>query len=428
MGPVERGDPRVRGLVTTVARIVESRLTSVTADIQELIVEAVPGLGSVEFAALLRASVASNIFTAIQILEGAGEDAPSLHAPAAAIDYARRLAQRDVPATALIQAYRVGQSRFIRHCIQELLEQSPGDHLEGVATLEMVELVSDYLDAVVEQVVSAYADAREAWVRDRSAVLAMRVRDLLRGDPRDLAAVERALDYRMDRDHVGLVVWTDESGKSDVLVRIRRLVSSVVQSAGMSGPLVVPADESCAWAWVPANSSLVRSEALAAAMKMEPLLSLAVGQPSLGMEGFRRTHQQAVSARSVALAAGDQHAALTPFVDVAPIAMLSADLESARAWVHETLGDLAVDSSRNEGLRETARVFLQTGGSYTATAEQLFLHRNTAQYRVRKAEEIRGRPLRDGRLDVELALLACQWIRGAVLWQGGKEADAVSIT
>ena len=95
--------------------------------------------------------------------------------------------------------------------------------------------------------------------------------------------------------------------------------------------------------------------------------------------------------------------------------MLCTDLDSARAWIHETLGELAVDSSRNEGLRETARVFLQTGSSYTATAEQMFLHRNTAQYRIRKAEEVRGRPLRDGRLDVELALLACHWMKAAVL-------------
>jgi DNA-binding PucR family transcriptional regulator len=269
---------------------------------------------------------------------------------------------------------------------------------------------------VVEQVVSAYAHAREGWVHDRSAVLAIQVREVLRGTPRDLAAAERALDYRMDRDHVGSVLWTDKRGEPDPLGRIRRLVSALVHLLAVSAPLVVPADESTAWAWLPSTSSLVRSEALAGAMRDERDVSIAVGQPGSGIEGFRRTHQQAVSARSVALAAGEQHAPLTPFVDVAPIAMLCADLESARVWVHETLGDLAVDSSRNEALRETARVFLQTGGSYTATAEQLFLHRNTAQYRIRKAEAIRGRPLRDGRLDVELALLACQWMKGAVLW------------
>ena len=121
------------------------------------------------------------------------------------------------------------------------------------------------------------------------------------------------------------------------------------------------------------------------------------------------------SAQSVAHAAGTDHTQITPFDEVAPIAMLCADLDAARAWVHETLGGLAVDTTRNAGLRETARVFLETGGSYTATAEQMFLHRNTAQYRVKQAEEVRGRPLRDRRLDVELALLACQWLKRAVL-------------
>ena len=79
---------------------------------------------------------------------------------------------------------------------------------------------------------------------------------------------------------------------------------------------------------------------------------------------------------------------------------------------------LAMDSERQARLRETARVFLQTGGSYTATAEQLYLHRNTAQYRVQKAEELRGRPFREGRLDVELALLACHWLGSVVLQPG----------
>ena len=95
--------------------------------------------------------------------------------------------------------------------------------------------------------------------------------------------------------------------------------------------------------------------------------------------------------------------------------MLCADLASARAWIRETLGELAVDSSRNEGLREThARV--------PADRRQLHGDRRAdvpspqhGAVRVRKAEEVRGRPLRDGRLDVELALLACHWMKTAVL-------------
>jgi hypothetical protein len=68
--------------------------------------------------------------------------------------------------------------------------------------------------------------------------------------------------------------------------------------------------------------------------------------------------------------------------------------------------------------RSARRRRASAAAHYTATAEQLFLHRNTAQYQVREAEEARGRPLRDGRLDVELARLACHWLKGAVLQPG----------
>jgi PucR C-terminal helix-turn-helix domain/GGDEF-like domain len=415
MQAVQHHDPRVRQLVAAVARTIGDRLPSVTDDVQDVIVDAIPGLRADGSAGLLQASVGGNLGAAVRILA----DAPlpsAVEPPVAAVDYARTLAQQDVPATALIRAYRVGQARFLHLCIEELLRQSPGDHLEGLATLQMVESISDYVDSVVEQVLTTYALARDGWLRDRSAVLALRVRELLRGEPVDVTATERAFDYRLDRHHVGLILWVGPPSRPDALERIRRFVGSLGQSLGLtSAPLLVPADESTAWAWLPAESSVARDGELRSALAAEPLVSVAVGEPAEGIEGFRRSHQQATSARAVALAAGDQRAPVTPFVDVAPIAMLCSDLDSARAWVHETLGDLAVDSSRNQGLRETSLVFLQTGGSYTATADQLFLHRNTAQYRVRKAEEVRGRPLREGRLDVELALLACQWLQAAVL-------------
>jgi DNA-binding PucR family transcriptional regulator len=418
MGAVQQGDPRVRALIGSVAGTVGQRLASVTGDVQDVIEEAIPGLQADEFALLLRASIWGNLESALRTLVGAVPP-DTIDAPAAAIDYARRLAQQDVPAALLIRAYRVGQARFLRHCVEELLRQSPGEHVEGLATLEILETVSDYVDRVVEQVLTAYARARDDWLGDRRAVLAMRVREVLRSGPVDVGATERALGYRLDQHHVGFVAWVDDPTVPDALGRIRRVIGGLDRALGCTAAsLVIPVDESSAWTWLPSKQSVARAEELEGEMKGEPAVSVAVGEPGRGVDGFRRSHDQAVSARGVALAAGEQRSAITPYVDVAPITMLCADLDSARAWIHETLGGLAVDSSRNEGLRETARVFLQSGGSYTATAEQLFLHRNTAQYRVRKAEEVRGRPLRDGRLDVELALLACHWMKTAVLRAG----------
>jgi DNA-binding PucR family transcriptional regulator len=48
-------------------------------------------------------------------------------------------------------------------------------------------------------------------------------------------------------------------------------------------------------------------------------------------------------------------------------------------------------------------VFLQENGSFKATAERLVLHKNTVQYRIRKAEESLGLPIGENRLNVELA-------------------------
>ena len=43
------------------------------------------------------------------------------------------------------------------------------------------------------------------------------------------------------------------------------------------------------------------------------------------------------------------------------------------------------------------------------------LHKNTVQYRIRRAEESLGRPVGANRHDVELALLASHWLGPAVL-------------
>jgi DNA-binding PucR family transcriptional regulator len=43
------------------------------------------------------------------------------------------------------------------------------------------------------------------------------------------------------------------------------------------------------------------------------------------------------------------------------------------------------------------------------------LHTNSIKYRVQRAIERRGRPITDGRLDVEIALLLCHWYGSVVL-------------
>lgn len=429
---MDRGTPAVVAAIEAATKTVRRRLDVVAKDVGDVIAEQIPELqrsGSID---LLGASTAENLDIAVHLLLGHG-DFDNVIAPEAAHEYARRLAQQDVPASALIRAYRIGQLEFLRHLTDELLEHHDGaEDAAGHAVWKMVEAVSSFVDQIVEQVLTTYALARDGWLQSRSAVQAQRVQELLEGSVQDLAATERSLDYRLDatRWHLAAILWVDDDEASeDALEALRDLADRTAATLAddttrRTDPLFVPESEAAAWMWVPvavpdpdSPEATVADllEALEAEVTQYPGVSVALGQPSAGVGGFRRSHEQAQKARAVAVAAGADRRRVTPFGEVAPIAMLCTDLRDARAWVHETLGDLVVDSTRNEGLRETARVFLQAGGSYTATAELLHLHRNTAQYRIRKAEEVRGRPLRDSRLDAEIALLACHWLRGAVL-------------
>ncbi|HET9256403.1 MAG TPA: helix-turn-helix domain-containing protein [Pseudonocardiaceae bacterium] len=417
------GDARAGELVAAVAASLEPRIAELATDIRDLVLREIPALdGDPQLSNLLDASIGENVVTIVHMLRH-GIITTHVEAPTAAHEYSRRLAQRDIPATALIRAYRLGQARFLRHCIDELLRQTSGDHVEGVSTQRIVEHVSDTADRLVEQVLGVYESTRERWVHNRSAILTMRVKSVLAGEHVEVNAAEIALGYRLLRQHLGVVLWVDSTASADLdpLERLGRVVSALAVAAqSQQAPLFVACDETSAWAWLAITPGVVlrRDEAQAVIEECESAVSMALGEPASGVAGFRRTHQQALHAQSVALAAGSHHIRATYFIDVAPVAMMCSDIESAREWVSETLGPLAIDSERNARLRETARVFLQTGGSYTSTADQLFLHRNTAQYRVQKAEELRGRPLREGRLDVELALLACHWLGSAVLRHG----------
>jgi len=110
------------------------------------------------------------------------------------------------------------------------------------------------------------------------------------------------------------------------------------------------------------------------------------------------------------------------FSEVAPVAMMLGSTELLRAWVSKTLGDLAADDEHHARLRDTLLLFLRVGRSYKTTAEQLMLHKNTVQYRIRKAEESLGRPVGERQHDVELALRASHWLGSSVLQPARKPA------
>src|SRR4030095_15743456 len=117
------------------------------------------------------------------------------HAPAAAEEYARRLAQRGIPMAALLRAYRIGSTRFQHWCLQELAQQTHDAAIVSAAGLGIAETTAAYIDRISEQLVAAYETEKEHWLRNLSAARAARVRTLLQGAQVDLAASEAMLGY-----------------------------------------------------------------------------------------------------------------------------------------------------------------------------------------------------------------------------------------
>jgi hypothetical protein len=413
---VDNDGPAVAELVADVAAAVSRRVAVVSEDVYEVVLREIPELRDDKpVLALLASSVHSNVGTCLQILQHQIE-LSAVAAPAASLEYARRRAQRGTPLTALLRTYRLGHTCFSDWLLVELARQADDAGMITAATLSMSKIVAGYVDQTSEEIVAAYTHERERWLRNRGAARAARIRELLSGERVNVSATEATLGYRLRQYHVGLVCWAgDATAAVDNVTRLEHAVSLVAAKvAGSGDPVFLPRDETSAWAWLPLGIRDRFDAAAAGAVGPDADIHFAFGDAVKGVTGFRLTHQQALAAQAVALAAVRPPQVVT-FSEVAPVAMMLGSPDLLQAWVLATLGGLATDDEPHARLRDTLLVFLQSGGSYKATAEQLVLHKNTVQYRIRKAEESLGRPAAGNRQDVELALQASRWLGSAVL-------------
>jgi hypothetical protein len=411
-------ETQVAQLVASVGAALNADLAGLTQQIHLRISTEIEDLrGDERILQLLRSSVEGNVDTILHMFQhGIGID--RVEPPSAAVEYARRLAQRGVPVNALVRAYRLGQDTLLRRSLDEVRRQGGNPEVASLAGQRMVEITFGYIDWMSQRVVISYENERDRWLQNRSAVRAARTRELLAGNSVDMASAEAALGYRLAQRHVGVVVWTRARAPGeDELSPLERFVIRLAERVSCPArPLFVPCDDSSAWAWLPIGRCAgIEPEIIRQAAGSDGRVMVAAGEPAQGIDGFRVSHTQAVQIQAVALLRGGEAPQVTTFGQVGVAALLSADVEAARAWVSQVLGRLATDDDHCARLRETLRVFLATGGSYTASAAQLAMHKNSVKYRVEKAGQERGRPIRGDRLDVELALHACHWLGHAVL-------------
>src|ERR1700678_4111087 len=228
--------PVVAEVLAEVAAAVGRQAATVSADVYEVILREIPQLRDDKpVLALLASSVDSNVDTCLQIMQHQ-IDLTDVAAPTVAVEYARRLAQRGTPLTALLRAYRLGHARVSDWLIAELARQADDAEMITAATLAMSKIVAGYIDQTSEEMVVAYTQAREGWLRNGSAARAARVRDLLSDERIDVSAAEATLGYRLRQYHVGLVCWAgDATASVDNITRLEHAIGHVAEKVACSG-------------------------------------------------------------------------------------------------------------------------------------------------------------------------------------------------
>jgi hypothetical protein len=408
-----------RSAAAIVGRL-DLRMAELTAAMHQMLVTEIAELrGDAQLLQLLRDSIDGNIATVFSAIRH-GIPIEKVELPTAAVEHARRLAQRGTTVNALVRAYRLGHKALLDAVLVEIGVSGLDPQLSLAVFRQISEVTFGYIDWITQQVVITYQVERDRWMENQNSLRALRVRELLDGADLDVDAVTTAIRYPLRRTHLAVVAWRDDDDADD-LAPMERFVDQLAEAVGApESSLYISVDRVTGWAWIPmpadaAPGAVARLRAFAAARADAPRIAL--GNPLPDVEGFRRSHQQAHEAHVVAIASGSNARRITAASDpgLAAAALMGSNLESARVWVAELLGPLACGTENDERLRETLRVFLRAGSSFKAAAEELHLHANSVKYRVHRAIDRRGRPISDDRLDVEVALLLCHWYGSGVL-------------
>ena len=292
--------------------------------------------------------------------------------------------------------------------------------LVGAAAELASRWVSGAFGALADVVERSYEAERGRWLRSMQASRTAEIDEITSGRETDAGGASRRLRYELSRHHIAVLAWTTNAPDGvDASSQLDTAVSEIAEALGAEGTLTQPLG------LLDLAAGLSRGREFAPAALARAGLSqavdrdvrVAIGDPGVGLGGFRRSHHQAQAARRIAISAPRSHGRVTRYRRVAAVAALSADEEHARMFVRRTLGPLTEDDDATRRIAATLQVFLEEHASRARAAKRLGIHENTVTYRVRQAEEILGRPIEDHGLRLSAALMLLPTVREQPAWK-----------
>jgi DNA-binding PucR family transcriptional regulator len=344
--------------------------------------------------------------------------------PPQAVAYAREFVRRGLPVETLIRTYQIGQACFYRRFAEAARDSLDDPEAVATAMEQGARWTFELVDGLLPGLLRHYAQERDRWVRSAAAVRGETVRALLAGDTLDLHEASARLGYRLDGRHRAFVLWTEDESAGDAAgALLESAAAELAERLGALSRLLVPSGPNLVSGWV--GSDLTSDPAFQSAPPPGVIdgTRVAFGTGATGVAGFVRSHREAMDARRVARHAPSMGAVVN-YSEVSLVAITGADPDLARQFVVDELGALAGEDEATRQLGQTALAYLETLGSPRRTAQLLGLHENTISNRIRRVEELLGRPL-DRRLAETLVALRLAQLgdRGAGL-HGGEDDRA----
>jgi DNA-binding PucR family transcriptional regulator len=353
--------------------------------------------------AIRRSNRANMLHWAAANISHPGEPVPANLIPET-LGIARDLVRRGLDESA-IDAYRIGQNVAWRVWMQIAFELTPDrDELRELLDVS-ARSISSFVDATIAGIYTQMEVDREELTAGTHAQRREIVALILDGAPVARQRAEGRLGYRLNQNHTAAVIWGDEIDTD--LADLDRAAEVLIQSVESQRPLNVLASTATRWVWVPGavRPNLDRVEA---ALEQLPGVRIAIGPTAAGVEGFRRSHLDAIAAqRMVARLASTQRVA--SFSDVELVALITSDPERADRFIKHTLGEF---ESAGAELHQAVLTFVTEQCNASRAATRLFTHRNTLLRRLARADVMLPQPLENNSVHVAVALEALRW-RGA---------------
>jgi purine catabolism regulator len=143
-------------------------------------------------------------------------------------------------------------------------------------------------------------------------------------------------------------------------------------------------------------------------------LLIGIGRPAMNINQWRTSYKEAGQALAAARRLGEREPLYFGDLSVHRLLLQLEGNPDLEQFVDETLGALiAYDKAHHSNLLHTLSAYFANGGNLSQTAEALFVHRNTLQYRMERINQISALDLNnpETKLAVHLALKAYRLLR-----------------